>query len=495
MTAPLPLRVLLAASEIYPLAKTGGLADATAGLATSLSALGVEAMMVMPAYQSALDQARDLIEVAVLPARAGAGPGRLLRGLMPDQNLVVYLVDQPELYKDGGGLYVHADGSDRANNPQRFTVLSHATCALALGQLGEAAVDVVHANDWHTGLVPLLLAQQRDATGPSTLFTVHNMAFQGLCPLALLPGLDIHAEGEHFQALEYFGQASFLKAGLVLSDWVTTVSPRYAQEICTPEFGFGLDGVIAARADRLSGILNGIDHSVWGPENNPWLAAPYSAEHLAGKAQCKAALQCELGLDLNPDAPLISFIGRLTWQKMADVLLQALPRLLEAEPDRQFALLGEGDRELELGFRALAGHFPGRLAIDIGYAEAKAHRLHGGSDILLHGSRFEPCGLTQMYAMTFGTIPVVRPVGGLADTVVDVSPETLGDDSANGFYFDEPSIEGMLGAIDRAISHYRQPMAWRKLQLAAMASDFSWRGPAQRYLSLYRHLQQGRSRT
>lgn len=487
------LRVLIAASEIYPLAKTGGLADATAGLANELAEMGVEAMLVMPAYQSALDQARDLFEVAALPARAGAGPGRLLKGRMPDQDLIVYLVDQPALYSDGGGLYVHADGSDRENNPQRFAVLCHAVCALALGRLGEPAVDIVHANDWHTGLVPLLLDQQRSATGPSSLFTVHNMAFQGLCPLELLPGLDVHAAGNHYHALEYFGQASFLKAGLVLADWLTTVSPRYAMEICTPDFGFGLDGVIAARADRLSGILNGIDSSVWSPEGNPWLAASYSAEQLAGKAQCKEALQRELGLELKSDAPLISFIGRLTWQKMADVVLQALPRLLEAEPDRQFALLGEGDRELELGFRALAGHFPGRLAIDIGYAEAKAHRLHGGADILLHGSRFEPCGLTQMYAMKFGTIPVVRPVGGLADTVVDVSPETLGDGSANGFYFDDPGVEGMLGATNRAISHYRQPLAWRKLQLAAMASDFSWRGPAHRYLSLYRQLRQGRS--
>jgi len=337
-------------------------------------------------------------------------------------------------------------------------------------------------------LVPLLLAQQRDATGPSSLFTVHNMAFQGLCPLDLLPSLDVDVEGTHYQALEYFGQASFLKAGLVLSDWVTTVSPRYAQEICTPEFGFGLDGVIAARADRLSGILNGIDDSVWSPECSPWLPVRYSAANVSGKARCKEELQRELGLELNPVAPLLTFIGRLTWQKMADVLLDALPSFLEAEPDRQFALLGEGDRELERGFRALAGQYPGRLAIDIGYSEARAHRLHGGADILLHGSRFEPCGLTQMYAMKFGTIPVVRPVGGLADTVIDATPETIEQGKANGFYFDQASSGDLLAALDRAIALFRQPAAWRRIRSTAMAANFSWRESAGQYLHLYRRL-------
>ncbi len=488
MIAPDRLRVLIAASEIYPLAKTGGLADATAALAAALAELGVEATLVMPAYQSALDQVRELASIAPLSSRAGVGPGRMLKGRMPDHELTVFLVDHPELYLDGGGLYVHADGSDRPNNPLRFAALSHAACALALGQLGQPAADIVHANDWHTGLVPLLLAQQREAGGPSSLFTVHNMAFQGLCPLDLLPDLDVHVEDEQFRAVEYFGQASFLKAGLVLADWLTTVSPRYAQEICTPEFGFGLDGVIAARADRLSGILNGIDGAVWSPENSPWLPARYSLDNLDGKARCKEALQRELGLNLDPNAPLITFVGRLTWQKMADVLLESLPLMLDAEPDRQLALLGEGDREIELGFRELAGRFPGRLAIDIGYSEAKAHRLHGGADILLHGSRFEPCGLTQMYAMKFGTIPVVRPVGGLADTVIDATQESLSSGTANGFHFDQADTEGMLEAVARAVALYRQPDSWRQLRAVAMSADFSWQGSAQRYLALYRKL-------
>ncbi|TVQ39641.1 MAG: glycogen synthase GlgA [Wenzhouxiangella sp.] len=488
MSSQAPLNVLIVASEIYPLAKTGGLADATAALASALAHLGVNSQLVMPGYESAQDQARRLVVTAELPPRAGIGEGRLLSGLMPDSDVPVHLVDVPELYRDGGGLYVHADGSDRLNNPQRFAVLSHAVCDLAMGRLGHAASDIVHANDWHTGLVPLLLQQQRRNHRPGSVFTVHNMAFQGLCPLDQLPGLDIHVEGEAYAGIEYFGQASFLKSGLVFADWLTTVSPRYAEEICTPAFGFGLDGVIAARGDRLSGILNGIDCSIWSPERSPWLPAHYSAGNLEGKARCKAEIQRELGLDMAPDAPLMIFIGRLTWQKMADVLLEALPRLLDAEPDRQIVVLGEGDRNLELGYRELAGQYPGRLAIDVGYSEARAHRLHGGGDILLHGSRFEPCGLTQLYAMHFGTIPIVRPVGGLADTVIDATPAHLADDTATGFYFDNADAPGLLEAVDRAIALYRQPARWQRLQRAAMASNFSWQASAEQYLALYRRL-------
>ena len=481
-----PLRVLLAASEIFPLAKTGGLADASAALAAALARLGVEVHLVMPAYAPALDLVRELGPPAELPKINGLMGGLLLTGKTPDSGLPISLVDFPTLYRDGGGLYVDAEGKDRPNNPERFAALSHAACLLALGELSLPRFDIVHCNDWHTGLIPLLLQARAGQAAPVSVFTIHNMAFQGQCPLERLPALGVHLDGEELGRVEYYGQASFLKAGLEFADEVTTVSPRYAEEIQTAEFGFGLEGVVRARSDHLTGILNGIDRSIWSPAVSPWLARRYGPDSLDDKRACKRELQRELGLTPDPGAPLMVFIGRLTWQKMADVLLEVVPRYLEAEPDRQFVLLGTGDLTLEDGFRDLAEKHPGRVAILIGYTEDLAHRLHGGGDVLIHGSRFEPCGLTQLYAMQFGTIPVVRPVGGLADTVVDVRPETLAADTATGFYFSEASVDGMLAGIDRAIDMYRQPEPWRRLQRAAMRQSFSWEDSAHAYLSVYR---------
>lgn len=481
-----PLRVLLAASEVFPLAKTGGLADASAALAAALSRLGVDVHLIMPAYAPALDQVCELGPPSELPEINGLEGGLLLTGRTPDSGVPISLVDYPSLYRDGGGLYVDAEGNDRPNNPERFATLSHAATLLALGELGQPRFDAVHCNDWHTGLIPLLLKARGGDAAPGSIFTIHNMAFQGQCPLDRLPGLGVHLGPEDLGRVEYYGQASFLKAGLEFADELTTVSPRYAEEIQTPEFGFGLEGVARVRRHHLTGILNGIDTSIWSPANSPWLARRYGPDSLEDKLVCKRALQGALGLTPDPAAPLMVFIGRLTWQKMADVLLEAIPHYLQAEPDRQCALLGTGDRHLEEGFRQLAEAHPGRVAAVIGYTEDIAHRMHGGGDFLMHGSRFEPCGLTQLYAMQFGTIPVVTPVGGLADTVTDADPETLAADTATGFHFSEFSVEGMLAGIDRAIALYRQPEAWRRLQRAAMRRSFSWDASAHAYLDVYR---------
>jgi len=479
------LRVVIAATEIYPLAKTGGLADATAALGAALAALNLDVHFVMPAYPQALEQVSLIDSSAALPIINGHAGGMLLSGKTPDSQLPIHLVDLPTLYRNGGGLYVDANGHERSDNPQRFAALSHAIAHLAVGDLGQAPFDLVHCNDWHTGLTPLLLLNQAPAVAPATVFTIHNMAFQGQCSAEQWAELGIAVSAEQWPRIEYYGQASFLKAGLEFSDQLTTVSPRYAEEIQTAEFGFGLEGVVQARSDRLTGILNGIDESIWSPERSPWVPAPYSADAMSGKAICKQRLQQELKLESNPGAPLLVFIGRLTWQKMADVLLEAVPHYLASEPDRQFVLLGNGDRALETSYQELAAAYPGRVAALIHYTEDFTHRLHAGGDILIHGSRFEPCGLTQLYAMRFGTIPVVRPVGGLADTVVDVSAETLETGQATGFYFDDPTVSAMLAGIDRAVALYRLPERWRRLQQTAMRRNFGWEASARAYLEVY----------
>lgn len=488
-------RVLIGATEIFPLAKTGGLADATAALGAALAALDLDIHFVMPAYPQALELAGRIRASAPLPPVCGHEDGLLLSGLTPDTQLPLHLVDLPGLFRHGGELYVGDDGEERPDNPLRFAAFSQVIALLATGELGQAPFDVVHCNDWHTGLTPLLLLNQTRITPPATVFTIHNMAFQGQCPSEQWSQLAIDLGPGQWPRVEYYGQVSYLKAGIEFSDQLTTVSPRYADEIQTAEFGFGLEGVVQSRRGDLTGILNGIDASLWSPERSPWLPAAYSVDDMSGKAHCKNALQQALGLEANPHAPLMIFIGRLTWQKMADVLLEMLPAYLNAEPDRQFVLLGKGDHGLESDYKALAEAYPGRVSVLIDYTETWAHRLHAGADILIHGSRFEPCGLTQLYALRFGTIPVVRPVGGLADTVVDATPDHLASGHATGFYFEEPSAAAMLAGVDRAVALYRRADRWPALQRRAMTRDFSWTASARDYQRVYaRALGQARQR-
>lgn len=481
--------VQFVASEIFPLAKTGGLADVCAALPAALTRLGADVRLVMPGYGQALDLVERPHVTATFDDVAGFDGVRIVTGRMPGTGLPVSLVDIPALYGNGGGIYQNADGSDREDNAIRFAALCHAAARLASGQDGSAwRPNVVHCNDWHTGLLPLILRAQSGPLAPRTVFTVHNMAFQGLFPWQQIGSLGLPADDGVHEALEFYGQANFLKAGLVFADFLTTVSPTYEREIRTPEYGCGLDPLVNLRSDLLAGILNGIDTDFWSPWENPSLSASYSARDMSGKHHCKRALQKELGLIEDDQAPLIISVGRLTCQKMADVLRDCLPAMLTAEPDRQFALLGNGDPRLEEDFAAIARAFPGRVAVETAYSEERAHRFHAGGDILIHGSRFEPCGLTQLYAMRFGTIPVVRPVGGLADTVTDATDEAIADGTATGFYFEEATEEAMLSAVGRAVGIYRQPLIWRRMQMAAMSSDFNWERSAQEYLGIYERL-------
>ena len=343
--------------------------------------------------------------------------------------------------------------------------------------------DIVHANDWHAGLLPLLLSLE-PAPAPATVFTIHNLAYQGNFPREVMPGLGIPDRLFNPDGLEFYGQVSFLKAAIRYSDKLTTVSPTYAKEVLTPEFGCGLDGVLREREQDLSGILNGIDEDTWNPAIDNYLPRPYSAKDIAGKRQCKAELQRECGLEVDPETPLIGFVSRLAHQKMADVLLDAVPAIAESGP--QFVLVGKGDPGLEAAFERMGARHPKNIAIRIGYEEALAHRIQAGADILLAPARFEPCGLTHLYALRYGTVPVVRRTGGLTDTVTDTNAVTLSDRTANGFVFDDASVPGLLGAIRRALAAHQEPLTWRRLQLAGMAQDFSWNAGAAHYASLYR---------
>lgn len=414
------------------------------------------------------------------------GEIRLVSGQMPDTGVPVWLVDCPDLFDRPGGPYQDPFGGDWPDNLQRFALLSRVAVRLALGTLDVMwRPDVVHAHDWHTGLIPLLLGRVRGRR-PATLFTIHNMAYQGQFGIESLADLGLPTKVFTPAGIEFYGGVSLLKAGIRYADHVNTVSPTYADEIKTSDEGCGFDGLLRERADALSGILNGVDYRCWDPVNDGHLPATYSNFDVSGKRICKGQLQRELGLTESPDTPLIAYISRFTHQKMTDIVADVTPALLEK--NLQLAMLGEGEPALEHRLRELAQLGSGRLAIRVGYEEPLAHRLQAGADILLHPSRFEPCGLSQLYALRYGTLPVVRSVGGLADTVVDADEDGALCDRATGFVFQKAEPTAMLDAVDRALALYAQPLVWRRMQRRAMSRNFGWEASAKEYLSLYNQL-------
>jgi starch synthase len=470
-------RVLFVCAELYPLAKTGGLADACAALPRALACEGIDVRLMLPAYPSALAAAEGPRAVLQL-----ADGGRILRAHVPDSRLPIYLFDQPDLFDRPGGLYQDADRQDWPDNHRRFAAFCRAATMLALHGDGAGwAPDLVHAHDWHAALVPALLALQ-DRPRPPSVLTIHNLAYQGNFPLHEAAEAGVPAALLRTEVAEFYGQFCFLKAGISTAERLTTVSPTYAREILTPEYGAGLDGVLRTRAKDLVGILNGVDPDVWNPASDAHVPYHYTAQDLGGKRACKAALQLELGLEAAPDMPLVCFANRLTHQKMADAVLELLPAL--AARNIQFALHGEGDRALESAFAAAAGQSP-HVALRVGYREDLAHRLTAGADISLVPSRFEPCGLTALYAMHYGTLPVYRPVGGLADSVVDAGDAQEPPSDATGFSFAEPSAAELLAGLDRACVRFASQHAWQRMQRTAMQRDFSWDMAARRYLELY----------
>jgi starch synthase len=455
-----------------------------------LADLGVDIRLILPAYTGVLDRVTNLSRDAVCMRNfPGVDEVRLAKARLPESGLPLWLVICPSLFEREGGLYRDRAGQDWPDNALRFATLNHAAWRIATGEAdSDWQPDVIHANDWHAGLLPLFAASQ-PAPRPRTVLTIHNMAFQGLFPYGTGAALGL-SRAEDATSMEFFGNISFLKAGIAHADRLTTVSPTYAREILTPEYGCGLEGLLQQRAGDLTGILNGADYGVWDPADDPHLPCGYSYSDISGKRICKSLAQKELGLDVEPERPLLAFLSRITHQKMADVVIDALPQILDL--GAQFALVGEGDPALEQEFLKLSSRYPGRLAVRLGYDEAVAHRLQAGADMLLHPSRFEPCGLLPIYAMRYGALPIVRHVGGPVDTVSDAEPGAVGRSLATGFVFNEPTVTDMCACLARAMVMYRQPLSWRRLQLVAMQQDFGWGRSAEQYLAVYQSLMEGR---
>ena len=477
-----PLNVLAVASEIFPLIKTGGLADVTGALPGALAAQGVTVRSVIPGYPQVLDALDGGVVVATLNDLFG-GAARVVAAQA--SGLDLFTIDAPHLYARHGDPYRGPDGSDWHDNPFRFAALSRVAEQLAQGLIDGYRPDVVHAHDWQAGLVPAYL-HYAGAIDPPTVMTIHNLAFQGQFPAGLLRPLGFPPDAFTVQGVEYYGGIGFLKAGLQFADRITTVSPTYAAEIRTPAGGVGLDGLLRSRADVLSGILNGVDTNVWDPANDPHLAATFDVDRLAERAANKAALQARLGLRRDPAKLLFGVISRMSAQKGIDLLLDALPNLLGG--GGQLVVLGSGDAPLEAGLRAAAAANPDGVGVQTGYDEGLAHLIQGGCDALLMASRFEPCGLTQLCAMRYGALPVVAHVGGLCDTVIDANEMALAAGIGTGFHFSPVTSEMLAAAILRALLVWRQPDVWRRLQRNAMQTDVSWHRPAARYAALYREL-------
>jgi starch synthase len=476
------IEVLSVASEIYPLVKTGGLADVTGALPAALKAEGVSVRTLVPGYPAVVKALRRASVVHVFEEFFG-GPARILAGKAAGLDL--FALDAPHLFARTGGLYSASDGRDWPDNALRFAALARAGASLGQGLVERWRPAIVHAHDWQAGLTHAYL-EFDGGPRPGMVMTVHNLAFQGQFDRRLLGALGLPPAAFTNEGVEYYGDIGFLKAGLCLADRITTVSPTYAAEICTPESGMGLDGLLRGRGDRLTGILNGIDETVWDPARDPLIAAPYSANDLTARAADKADLQTRFGLDPGADGPLFGVVSRLSWQKGLDLLLAALPVLLE--DGGQLALLGAGDQPLEDGFKAAARAHPGQVACVFGYDEALAHKVQAGADALLVPSRFEPCGLTQLCALRYGAVPVVARVGGLSDTVIDAGPMALAAGAGTGVQFAPVNTPMLESALRRAARLYREPQAWRRLQANGMATDVSWRAPAKRYAELYRGL-------
>ncbi|WP_282093219.1 glycogen synthase GlgA [Epibacterium ulvae] len=471
------IRVLSVTSECVPLVKTGGLADVAGALPSALTPFGIEMRTLVPGYPQVIKQLEAAHLVAQFHDLFG-GSARVLEANVAGLDLLV--LDAPHLYDRNAGIYLNEDGLDWADNPQRFAALSRIASEIANGALSDWRPDVLHCHDWQAGLAPYYLSKSEAADQVRSVITIHNVAFQGLTSVELITDLEIDPADFTSEGVEYFGKISTLKAGLVYADRLTTVSPTYAEELMTPEFGMGLDGVLRTRRNDLSGILNGIDEVNWSPEHDTNIK-PYKTPR--GKIANKKHLQEEFGL-LPSDGPLCVVVSRLTDQKGLDLLLEALPTLLER--GGQLALLGSGDQTLEHAFVAAAEQ--PNVAVKIGYDEALSHRMIAGGDVIIVPSRFEPCGLTQLYGLRYGALPLVALTGGLADTIIPATPATLAKQVATGVQFHPVTTNALANALAKLCDLYAEEKLWSKLQRNAMAHPVGWDQSAQRYAQLYTDL-------
>ncbi len=485
------MKILMVTSEAVPFAKTGGLADVCGALPAELEQLGHELALITPAYRQAKSAGLPLEPTGVrfdIPIGSKIVGGTFLKGTLPGSNVPVFLVENDDYFNRGGLYQDPTSGEDYRDNCERFVFFCRAVMEAI--RLLDLRVDVLHANDWQSGLVPAYLKLEYSAVPGyeqiGSLFTIHNMAYQGVFWHwdMLLTGLDW--KYFNWQQMEFFGNLNLLKTGLIFSDQLNTVSPRYAEEIQSAPLGCGLEGVLQSRRDVLSGIVNGVDYREWDPATDKHLPAPYTPDTVdTGKALCKAALQRELGLPEAPGVPLIAFIGRLATQKGIDLLAATIRDRVQTT-DAQWAILGTGEPEYQDQLAHLAGRFPQRVAVRLEFSNALAHRIEAGADIFVMPSRYEPCGLNQLYSLKYGTVPIVRATGGLVDTIVDASDAAIADGRATGFRFSEYSELALNEALQRALTAYAQPDIWKRIVRAGMTQDWSWAASARQYGELYR---------
>ncbi|CAM2150705.1 glycogen synthase [Paraburkholderia tropica] len=489
------IRVLHVASELYPLLKTGGLADVTAALPAALIEQGADARVLLPGFPGVAADLADLRPVARLERSFGAPEASLELGRLPGSGVPVYMIRADAFYARPGNPYLDAEHVPYGDNAERFALLGWAAAQLALHRDANWTPHIVHAHDWHAGLAGAYLraaARERGAGSHGarpparSVFTIHNLAYQGIFPAQQFDALGLPANFFDMHGVEFYGQLSFLKAGLYYADKITTVSPSYAREIQTVAQGGGLEALLKGRAHDLVGILNGVDYAVWSPAGDAAIAARYSATRMSGKLRCKSALQQRFGLASKHDAPVFAVVSRLTEQKGLDLLLAALPEIVSR--GGQLVVLGTGDASLEQGFTRAARQHPESVAVELGFDETLAHEIVAGADVMMVPSRFEPCGLTQLYALAYGALPLVHRVGGLADTVVDASLENLADGLATGFVFERFEPDALTAAIRRAFALYARSRDWRETRARGMHQDFGWAASAQRYMALYREL-------
>lgn len=477
------LKVLSVASEAVPLVKTGGLADVVGALPGALAPNGAALTTLLPGYPAVLATLGKKPKVLHKWESLLGEPARLLAGKLSDHPLLV--LDAPGLFAREGGPYGDATGRDWRDNWKRFAAFGRAAADVAGGAVKGLTFDLVHAHDWQAAMTLAYMRFAPTGAVPPSVITIHNMAFQGHYGADVFAGLDLPPHAFAIDGVEYHGGVSFLKAGLAAASAITTVSPTYAREIREPGFGMGLEGLIRGREADVSGIVNGIDPAVWNPAVDPVLPATYTAKTLARRAANTLALETEFGLQAG-SGPLFVVISRLTWQKGMDVLLEAADHLVGI--GGRLALLGSGDAALESGFHAAAARHPRRIAVRIGYDEALSHRMLGGGDAILVPSRFEPCGLTQLYGLAYGCVPVVSRTGGLADTVIDANLAGRLAGVATGVQFDGVRYHPLADAITRTVGLFNQRDTWRGLQRAGMKADFAWECSGQAYADLYARL-------
>ena len=470
------LSVLSVASEAFPLVKTGGLADVVGALPDALGPHGMATTTLLPGYPALAKAVKGAKVVHRWSDLLGV-EARLLAARIGEHPLLV--LDAPALFARAGGLY----GQD--DDWHRFGAFAFAAADVAAGVVPGYRFDLLHAHDWQAAMAPAYLRFLHADHRPASVMTVHNIAFQGQFGAEVFADLGLPAMAYAIDGVDYYGGVGFLKAGLAAADAITTVSPTYAAEIREGRFGMGLEGLIEARRDRVHGIVNGIDPAVWNPETDPALPSRYTARALGRRKANKRAIEAVFGLDPG-DGPLFTVISRLTWQKGMDVLTQCLDELVAL--GGRLALLGSGDAHLEAAFLAAAARYPGRIGVQIGYDEPLSHLLQGGADAILIPSRFEPCGLTQLYGLAYGCVPIVARTGGLADTVIDANEAALAAGVATGFQHGEAGYHTLAHAIRRAIAAYERPDLWCVLQRNGMRADFSWGQSGRRYADLYKTL-------